>query len=57
VYTAAKFLQALGLVLLPLALWYGLTHEGEGVLTTELLVMTVGAALFFVGWRLQNRAR
>ena len=42
-HTIGKFLQALGLVLLPVALAYGLTQEGEGVIAKELLLMALGS--------------
>jgi hypothetical protein len=51
-HTIGKFLQALGLVLLPVALAYGLTQEGEGVIAKELLLMALGAALFWIGRRI-----
>jgi hypothetical protein len=54
-YWAGKFLQALGLAVLPLALWYGISHEGESVLTKELMGVAVGALLFLVGRRLEAR--
>jgi hypothetical protein len=57
VYTLSKFLQAVGLVLLPFALWYGLSRGDEpGALGKELMLMALGAVLFFVGRRLEPRA-
>jgi hypothetical protein len=56
VYTLAKFLQAVGLVLLPFALWWGISHDGqEGALTTELLLVGLGAVVFAIGRRLEPR--
>jgi hypothetical protein len=57
VATLGKFLPALGLVLLPYALWYGLTTEGEGVIAKELLLVAGGAAAFLLGRKLEARAR
>ncbi len=56
-YTLAKFLQALGLVLLPLALFYGVTKKGEGVIATELLIVAAGAAVFLIGRRIEAAVR
>ena len=54
-YLAGKFLQALALVIVPLALWYGISHQDEpGVLMKELLVLAAGAALFLVGRRMEG---
>jgi hypothetical protein len=49
VRTFGRFLQAVGLVLLPYALWYGLTHEGPGVIGREVVILGAGAALFLLG--------
>ena len=53
-YVLGKSLQALGLVLLPYALWYGLSHEGPGVIGREVMIMTAGAALFLVGRKIEQ---
>jgi low temperature requirement protein LtrA len=56
VYTFAKFLQALGLVLLPVGLAYGIHHgDKQGAIGTELLFVAVGAAVFLVGRKLEPR--
>lgn len=57
-HTLAKFLQALGLVLLPVGLAYGI-HYGHqpGAIGTELLFVAAGAAVFLIGRTLESRAR
>ena len=50
--TLGRFLQALGLVLLPLGLWYGVVRE-EGM-TMELTLLAAGAASFLLGGALQR---
>jgi hypothetical protein len=52
-----KFLQALGLALLPYALYYGLTREGPGVLGRELMLMCAGVAAFLLGRKLEQGSR
>jgi hypothetical protein len=54
VYTLAKFLQMLGLVLVPMGLVYGI-HFGDkpGAIGTELMFVAAGAAVFLVGRKLQ----
>lgn len=57
-YTAAKFLQALGLVLLPVGLAYGIQFSDKpGAVGTELLFVALGAGVFLVGRTLEARAR
>ena len=53
-YTLSKFLQALGLVLLPVGLAYGI-HNGDkpGAIGTELMFVAAGAAVFLVGRKLE----
>ena len=46
-FLLGRFLQALGLVLLPVGLWYGMAR-GEGM-TTELSLLGAGAASFLLG--------
>lgn len=54
-YTVSKFLQALGLVLVPLGLYYGMTHDEEGAIARELMIMAAGAVLFALGRLLERR--
>ncbi len=57
-FTAAKFLQALGLVLLPAGLAYGLAFgDRPGAVGTELLFVALGAGVFLLGRGLESRAR
>lgn len=57
-YTVAKFLQALGLVLVPLALYYGIKMgEQQGAIAAELGILAAGAALFMIGRWVESRAR
>ena len=46
-FLLGRGLQALGLVLLPLGLYYGLA--GEGGMTLELTLLAAGAGLFVLG--------
>lgn len=57
-YTLSKFLQAAGLVLLPVGLAYGLHHgDRPGAIATELMFVAAGAAVFMIGRVLEARAR
>lgn len=56
--TLAKVLQAVGLVLLPVGLAYGLRYgDRTGAIGTELLFVAAGAAVFLVGRTLEARVR
>ena len=56
-YTFARFLQMLGLVIVPLALFYGIEGgASRGVAMRELMIMAGGAAIFLVGRALEARA-
>ncbi len=46
-FLAGRFLQATGLVLLPLGLWFGTVH-GQGM-TTELTLLAAGVTAFVLG--------
>ena len=48
-----RFMEALGLVIVPLALVIG---PAAGSMYQELMVMAVGAAVFWIGHRLTKRA-
>jgi hypothetical protein len=57
VYTFAKFLQAVGLVLLPVGLFYGIHNADKpGAIGTELMFVALGAAVFLIGRKLEPRA-
>jgi hypothetical protein len=57
VYKVAKLLQALGLVMLPVGLFYGIEHGDEkGAIAKELLFVAAGAAVFLFGRALEGRA-
>jgi hypothetical protein len=51
---AGRALQILGLVLLPLGLFYGF-EGGPNAMTLELGFLAAGAAVFLIGLRLQRR--
>ena len=56
-YKVAKLLQVLGMVMLPVGLFYGIEHRDEkGAIATELLFVAAGAALFILGRFLEGRA-
>ena len=54
--TLGRALQILGLVLLPLGLFYGL-EGGPHAMGLEFGFLAAGAAFFLVGLRLQRRGR
>jgi len=51
---AGRALQILGLVLLPLGLFYGF-EGGPNAMALELGFLAAGAAAFLIGLRLQRR--
>jgi|GEM_PF-762118 len=56
-YTLGKFLQALGLVLVPLALFYGISaREKRGSIALELGILGAGACVFLLGRFVESRA-
>jgi hypothetical protein len=58
VYAVGKFLQALGLVLVPLALYYGISKgEEQGAIAAELGILGAGAAIFVLGRWIESKAR
>lgn len=55
-YAFAKALQVVGMVLLPVGLFYGIEHRDEkGAIATELLFVAGGAAVFLLGRFLEGR--
>lgn len=54
VETLGRSLQVLGLILLPMGLFYGF-DGGPNAMSLELGFLAVGAAAFVVGLRLQRR--
>jgi hypothetical protein len=59
VYTLARFLQALGLVLVPVALYVGIRgHQaGEpGIASAELAILGVAVVVFLLGRTLEGRS-
>ena len=55
-YTLARFLQMIGLIIVPMALFYGLRGgDARGVATQELIIMAVGAGVFLLGRVLESR--
>jgi len=58
VHTLGRYLQGLGLALLPLALYLGLAYgERRGAMTLELSLLGAGAAVFLLGRWVERRAR
>ena len=54
----AKLLQALGMVLLPVGLSYGIMNDHKpGAIGTELGFLAAGVVLFLVGKRLEGAPR
>ena len=49
-----RFLQLLGLVMLPVGLLYG-ERGGANAMTLEFGLLGLGAAFFYAGWILTNR--
>lgn len=47
-----RALQLFGLIVLPLALLYGLTSDDRGAVGRELGLLAIGAAAFLLGTRL-----
>lgn len=57
-YTAGKFLQALGLVMVPLALYWGVSRgDQKGAIGTELAILAGAVVVFTLGRALEGRAR
>ena len=52
-YLLGRLLQACGLVVLPVGLWFGI-YRGGGM-TVELTLLAVGAGLFLLGASLLRR--
>jgi hypothetical protein len=50
-YILAKGLQVSGFLTMPWALWHGMARED---MTSELLLLGVGAAVFLLGRRLES---
>jgi hypothetical protein len=50
-YILAKGLQVSGLLTMPWALWHGIARED---MTSELLLLAMGAAIFLLGRRLES---
>jgi hypothetical protein len=56
-YTLGKFLQATGLVLVPLALFYGIAAgDKRGAIAVELGLLGAGACVFLLGRFVEGRA-
>lgn len=57
-YTLGKFLQAVGLVLVPLALYWGVSRgDQKGAIGTELAILAGAVVVFTLGRALEGRAR
>jgi len=51
-YRIGRFLQLLGLLLLPVAIAGNIAREDQIPLKTSLTISAVGMVFFFVGWLL-----
>lgn len=49
----AKLLEALGLLMMPVALYYGVSLEGTGAMVVELKLLFAGVVLFTLGRTLE----
>lgn len=57
-YAVGKFLQALGLVLAPVALLYGVqAGEKKGAIALELGLLGAAVGVFLIGRWIEGRAR
>jgi hypothetical protein len=57
-YTLGKFLQAVGLVLAPVALFYGIqAGEKRGAIALELGLLGAGVCVFLLGRWVESHAR
>ena len=54
-FTVARLLQLLGLIILPLSIMYELS--GQVSLKNSLVYSAVGMGLFFLGWLLQKNTK
>lgn len=55
-YTVARFLQMIGLLVVPMALFYGLQGgDVRGVAMRELMIMAGGAFIFILGRAIEAR--
>jgi hypothetical protein len=58
VYAVGKFLQAVGLVLAPVALFYGMkAGENRGAIAVELGLLGAAVGVFLIGRWVEGRAR
>ncbi|HHT9124219.1 MAG TPA: hypothetical protein ACFYD6_00200 [Candidatus Brocadiia bacterium] len=53
-YYIPKVLQIFGIFLLGEALYFGIFRHNMG---KEMMLLTVGGAVFFIGWIIQKRAK
>ena len=47
-----RFLQLVGMVILPIGLWVGMV---KGEVRMEVRLLAIGGALFFIGWLLGRK--
>jgi hypothetical protein len=56
-YKVGRFLQLLGLILLPVGIAGNLAREDEIDLRTSLTISSAGIAVFCLGWLIQRLKR
>ena len=54
-HVLGRFLQVVGLILLPVGLLYGVESGKANALTVELTTLAVGALAFFLGTKIAGR--
>lgn len=56
VHIFARFLQMIGLLIVPMALFYGMEGgDTRGIAMRELVIMAIGAGIFVLGRALEAR--
>jgi hypothetical protein len=56
-YKLGRFLQLLGLILLPVAIAGNIAREEVINLKVSLLISGIGIGVFFLGWLIQHMTR
>jgi hypothetical protein len=56
-YRLGRFLQVLGMLILPVGLVGNVVRQEEVSLKTSLMIAAIGMVVFFLGWLLQQANR